>query len=479
MTEPGQGWAPKPGDRVVHRPRVEELRPVRIEATAPRARSFALNPPLILIYAFAALVGIGTLLLILPFAHKGHGFAPFVDALFTATSAATVTGLVTQETSSFWSMPGQFVIMVLMFIGGLGIMTIVGSLFVLAGQRVRLTQRMVMRETIGTAAFTHITRVIVRIILAAIVIQAVGFVVLVLRFAILYPRGDAMWHALFQAVSGFNNAGFTSIPSSENLTAFQTDRVILGTIAVLVILGSLSYGVMSDVVRRRRFSGLTLNTKLVLVFTGALLLIGTAVFYMFEAGNAGSIGDLSTSDKLINSAFHSVSRTSGFSTVDFGQTTDQTNMFYAALMFIGGASASVAGGIKVNTFALIVIATMSPLLGQTNVSAFGRTIPNLQIRWAQAIAVLFFLGIAMLGLTLTIVEPDYPFLDLMFEAVSAFATVGLSTGLTGDLSTESQVLLTIAMFIGRVAPPMVIVLALSRRDESDLIRHPRERMALG
>ena len=479
VTGTGQTWAPKPGDRVVHRPRAEELRPVRIEATPPRVRPFALNPPLILVYAFAALIGVGTLLLVLPFAHKGDGFVPFVDALFTATSAATVTGLVTQETSSFWTMPGQFVIMVLMFVGGLGIMTIVGSLFVLAGQRVRLTQRMVMRETIGTAAFTHITRVIVRIILAAVIIQVVGFVALVIRFALIYPSTEAVWHALFQAVSGFNNAGFTSVPASENLSAFQTDRFIVGTIAVLVVLGSLSYSVMRDVVVRRRFSGLTLNTKLVLVFTGTLLLVGTMVFYLFEAGNAGSIGDLSASDKLITSVFHSVSRTSGFSTVDFGQTTDQTNVFYAALMFIGGASASVAGGIKVNTFALIVLATMLPLLGKTTVSAFGRRIPYVQIRWAQAIAVIFFIGIALLGLTLTIVEPEYPFLDLMFEAVSAFATVGMSTGLTGDLSIESHLLLTIAMFVGRVVPPMVIVLALSQRDESDVLRYPKEHVALG
>jgi trk system potassium uptake protein TrkH len=472
-------WHPRPADKIIRRPRADQLHPVHIEVTPRRARPLVLNPPLILVYAFAALVGIGTTLLVMPFAHKGDGFAPFIDALFTATSAATVTGLVTQDTPSFWTIPGQAVIMVLMFAGGLGIMTIVGSLFVLAGQRTGLTQRMVMRETIGTSAFDNITRITVQIILGAVAIQLVGFLVLLIRLVFLYTLGDAAWHALFQAVSGFNNAGFTSLPESSNLSAFQTDIAIVGPIAVLVVLGSLSYLVMRDVVVRRRFPKFTLNTKLVLVFTGALLLVGTAIFYLFEVGNDGSIGRLSSFDKLVAAVFHSVNRTAGFTTVDFGQTTDQTNLFYAVLMAIGGASASVAGGIKVNTFAVFVIALLVSFRGQTSVSAFGRTIPDIQVRWAMVLVVLSFIGVALVTLTLTAVEQEYPFLDLMFEAVSAYATVGLSTGLTGDLSIVSKLVLTLAMFIGRVVPPMVIVVALSQQQSSDLFRYPRENVVLG
>lgn len=420
------------------------------------------------------LVFLGTLFLVLPFSHVGEGFAPLVDALFTATSAATVTGLVTQETSSYWTIYGQLVILVLMFAGGLGVMTIVGSMFVIAGQRVPLTQRLVMRETIGTASFTDITRVIMRIVLWAVAIQAIGFVVLFARFAFVYSPGDAVWHALFQAVSGFNAAGFVSVPDSENLSAFRTDKWVVGTIAVLVVLGSLSYMVISDVLRRRRFSTLALNTKLVVVFTVGLLLAGGVVFFALESGPESTIGELSLLDRVVTSAFHSVSRTSGFSTIDFDQTTDQTNVFYAALMFIGGASASVAGGIKVTTFALIVISTLATLRGRTNISAFNRTIPRVQVQWAYVIAIVSLFGVALVALTLTFTESEYPFVDLLFEAVSAFGTVGLSTGLTGDLSTPSQLLLVVAMFVGRVAPPMVIVVALSRQDEEDRVRYAKE-----
>lgn len=473
------GWVPKPADKVVRHPRFEQLGPTHVELAPRRRRPFALTPPLILVYAFGTLVGIGTLLLELPFAHQGDGLAPFVDALFTATSAATVTGLVTQETSSYWTLPGQAVIMVLMFAGGLGIMTVVGAMLVFGGQRVPLRQRLVIRETIGTASFTDITGVLVRIVLWAVAIQIVGFVVLFVRFDSLYSTGDAVWHSLFQAVSGFNNAGFTSIPDSENLSSFQTDKLVGGTIAVLVVLGSLSYWVLGDVIERRRFSTLSLNTKLVLVTTGVLLLAGAFFFLLFESGAGGTVSHLPIADKIATSVFHSVNRTAGFSTVDFGETTQQTNLFYAALMFVGGASGSVAGGIKVNTLAIIAITAVATLRGRATVSAFNRRIPKAQIQWAQVIVIVSILGVFLLASMLTFIEQDFPFLDLLFEAASAFGTVGLSTGLTADLSSTSQFLLVLAMFLGRILPPMVIIVALSRDDREPLVRYPKEQLVIG
>lgn len=478
MNGASSNWNPKPADRVVRHPRSGELGPVRIGLPPPRTHSIALNPSLILAYAFAVLIGLGTVFLTLPFASTGDGFAPFIDALFTATSAVTVTGLVTQETSSYWTGFGQFIILVLMFIGGLGVMTIVGSVFILAGQQLPLAQRMVMRETIGTASFTNIARITVRIVLWAVAIQAIGFVVLWIRFAII-DTPEAAWHALFQAISGFNNAGFTSLPDSDNLSAFGTDTFVVGSIAVLVVLGSLSYWVLDDVVRKRRFSRFALNTKLVLVFTALLIFAGAAAFILFESGNEGTMGDLPIHNKLTTSVFHSVNRTSGFSTVDFDETTDQTNFSYMALMFVGGASASVAGGIKVNTFALIVIATLASLRGNSTVSTFGRRVPNVQVRWAQVLVLGSIFCVFLLGFTLAFIEPEYAFLDLLFESVSAFGTVGLTTGLTGDLSSVSKLLLALAMFVGRVVPPMVIVVALSKFDEVDQIRYPKERVSIG
>lgn len=472
-------WVPKPADRVIRHPRMEQMAPVHIELPERRSNRTALNPPLILVYAFGILIGAGTLLLVLPFSHNGNGFAPLVDALFTATSAATVTGLVTVETSTFWSRPGQLVIMLLMFMGGLGVMTIATALLVLAGQRLSLTQRLVVRETIGTATFTNITSIAMKIVIWAVAIQVIGFIVLFVRFSSIYSTGEAAWHAVFQTVSGFNNAGFTSIPGSENLSIFRTDRILLGTIAVLVLLGSISYWVIADAVDQRRFSRLALNTKLALISTAALLTIGAVLFYVFESSNGGTLEGARALDRTTTSVFHSVNRTAGFSTVDFDLTNDGTNALYAGLMFIGGTSASVAGGIKVTTVALIVIAIAALIRGDRDATAFKRRVPLIQIQWAFALAMLSFVGVAVLAMALAIAERGYPFLDLLFEAVSAFGTVGLSTGLTDDLSTVGQVLLILGMFVGRVVPPMVIVVALSGNGEKSTYGNASEGVLVG
>ena len=467
---------PKPADRVVRRPRTDQISPVHIRLAPRRVRSVPRTPPLVLVYAFAVLVFLGTLFLVLPFSHVGEGFAPLVDALFTATSAATVTGLVTQETSSYWTIYGQLVILVLMFAGGLG----------------RDDNRRLHVRYCGATSPSHSTPcderndrhgVVYRhhggssceSCCGLVAIQAIGV------------RGSCSrdLHSSTAPETRCGTRFFKPSPVSTPLGSylFLTAKTcrrsgptsgLSGPSQSLWVLGSLSYMVISDVLRRRRFSTLALNTKLVVVFTVGLLLAGGVVFFALESGPESTIGELSLLDRVVTSAFHSVSRTSGFSTIDFDQTTDQTNVFYAALMFIGGASASVAGGIKVTTFALIVISTLATLRGRTNISAFNRTIPRVQVQWAYVIAIVSLFGVALVALTLTFTESEYPFVDLLFEAVSAFGTVGLSTGLTGDLSTPSQLLLVVAMFVGRVAPPMVIVVALSRQDEEDRVRYAKE-----
>lgn len=472
-------WKPKPADVVVRRPRRDLLRPIHIRVTSAREPSAALNPSLVLVYAFAALISIGTVLLSLPFSHNGDGFAPFIDALFTATSAGTVTGLIIQDTGTYWTLAGQAIILLLMFIGGLGIMTIASALFIIAGQRISLTHRLVMRETVGTAAFDDITAVTVRIVLWAVVIQLVGFLVLTARFAFLYPPWEAVWHGLFQGVSGFNNAGFVSFPNAHSLMEFRSERLITGTIAVLIVLGGLGYWVIDDVLRRRRFSRLTLNSKLVIVFTAWLLLTGAIGYYLGEVGNSQTLGKLGFADQVTDSLFHSVNRTSGFSTSDFDDTREETNLLYTVLMFIGGASASVAGGVKVNTFAIIVFAMLAAFHGRLGTTAFGRRVPAVQVMWALVIVALGFVSIYVTAILLAFFDSEYQFLDLLFESVSALGTVGFSSGITADLSIPSQIVLSIAMFIGRVGPPIAIVTALSRGDHERTHQYTREDVLMG
>ena len=453
--------------------------PVRMEVPAPRVKSPAVSPPLILLYAFGALIAVGTLLLMLPMAHGGDGLAPIEDALFTATSAATVTGLVVVETASYWTVPGQVVILVLMFVGGLGIMTIASALLVLAGHRASLTHRMVMGETTGAADFANIARMTLLLLIWAIAVQVVGFVVLLIGFTRAYPTAEALWHSLFQAVSGFNNAGFTSLPESASLSAFQADYLVVGTIAVLIVIGSTGFWVTADFFRQRRFRRLSLNSKLVLCWTGGLLAAGAVLFFAFESDNEATMGGLSAADRAFTSVFQSLNRTSGFSTVDFGATNDETNSFYMILMFIGGAAASVAGGIKVNTVAIVVIAVAASILGRDRPAAFGRRIPDHQVRWAFALTFIAFLAASSVALALAAIEDGFPLMEMLFESVSAFGTVGFSAGITPDLSVAGKLLLVAAMFAGRIVPPMVLRVALLPQTEGRPFRYPSDNVLIG
>ena len=474
-----EAWKPKPGDRVVRHPRQEEMSPVRVTVTTRNPPPRVLASPLILIYAFAGLVSFGTVLLLLPFSHHGDGFTPFVDAFFTATSAVTVTGLVVQDTPTYWTQVGQVFILALMFVGGLGFMTIATFLLVLIGQRATLSQRLLVRASLGVNQLGGLVRLTVGIVLVAVAIQVVGFVALFIRFSFLYPPAEATWQAVFQAVSGFNNAGFLVLREPGGLVDFSTDKIVLGIIMVLVLLGAISYWVMVDVARFRRFSLFSLNTKLVLILTGAMLIIGTVGFLAFEYENESTLGPLPIGDKLMGAVFQSAAaRTAGFTSVDYGSTQAHTNFFMTSLMFIGGASASTAGGIKVNTLAVVLIAMLSTFQGKTHASAFGREIPEAQVRRAMAIGAVATLFVFLVTLLLTFSETGFDFLGLFFESMSAFGTVGLSTGVTPLLSSWGHLILIFAMFVGRIGP-LTLALALAGRQERDMYRYAQERVTIG
>ena len=455
------------------------MSPVSLTVTVRKVPSRALASPLILIYAFAALIAVGTALLLLPVAHEGSGLTPFMDALFTATSAVTVTGLVIQETSTYWTRTGQVMILGMMFVGGLGFMTIATFLLILIGQRVTLSQRLLVRESLGVDHMGGLVRLTVGIVLVSVVIQMAGFVALVIRFSFLYPPAEAVWQAVFHAVSGFNNAGFIALSEENGLAHFRSDGVVLGTIGVLIILGAISFWVMVDVVRVRRFSLFALTTKLVLVLTATLVVVGTAVFLASEYTNPATLGSLSVGQKLSTSVFESVSgRTAGFTTINYDETEQHTNFFLTALMFVGGASGSVAGGIKVNTMAVVMAAVLSTMRGRTNAVAFGREIPRLLVQRAMVIGAISISFVFIVAMLLTFSQTGFDFIDLLFEAVSAFGTVGLSTGLTAEVSQWGQAIIVGTMFIGRLGP-LAIGLAMAQRTEADLYRYPSERVTIG
>ena len=466
----------------MRRPRVEEIGPVRVTVAHRRVQSRIFGSPLVLFYIFGALVAVGTGLLLPPFAHHGDGVTPFMDALFTSTSAVTVTGLIVQDTGTYWTLYGKAIILALMFVGGLGIMTFAAFLLVFFGRRVSLFQRLLMKESLGILPVNELGGLVglaIRIVAVAVAIQLVGFVVLTIRFLSVMEPLEAVGHGLFLSVSGFNGAGFVALPEAQSLAAFQTDITVIVLMGALIFLGSISLWVMADVAALRRLSPLSLNTKLVLVGTVTLIVLGAAGFFAFEHGGDTTFAALSVPDKVMVSWFESVSgRTAGFSTIDFGSTTQHTDFQFIGLMFVGGASASVAGGIKINTFAVIIVSVISTLRGRAHAVAFGREIPATIVQQAMVIGAVALALVFFFALLLTAVESGFDFIALLFESVSAFGTVGLSTGVTGDLSRWGQLILVVAMMVGRIGP-LALGLAMSRRAESDIYRHAREQVTIG
>ena len=474
-----QPWTPKPGSRVVRHPRQREIDPVHFTIPSRRPQSSMLASPLFLVYAFSVLIALGTALLLLPIAREGSGAASFVDALLTATSAATVTGLVTQDTASYWTGFGKATILVLIFVGGAGFMSVATFLLMLIGQRATAAERLLAHETLQLDHARDLAGITTRVVLVAAGIQLVGVAVLAARFSFLFSPAEAIWHAAFHAVSSFNSAGLVILPDSSSLSAFQDDPPVLAITAVLIVAGALGYGVLGDLVAARRFSLLKLNTKLVVVATLALIAAGAAVFLASECDNPETLRGLNWIDRIAVSLFEAISgRTAGFSSVGFEHTAQQTNFIFTALMFIGGASASVAGGIKVNTASVVVATVAATVRGRGRTSAFGREIPRAEVQRSFSITTVALAAAFIVVLALLLSERDFPFTHLMFESVSALSTVGQSIGLVPSLSTWGHFILIVSMLAGRIGP-IGLGLVMASRGGGDAYGRPLERVTIG
>ena len=474
-----QPWTPKPGNRVARHPRQREIDPVHFTIPSRRPQPSILASPLFLVYTFAVLIALGTGLLLLPIAREGGGAASFVDALLTATSAATVTGLVTQDTASYWTVFGKATILALIFVGGAGFMSVATFLLMLIGQRATAAERLLARETMQLDHARDLARITTRVVLVAAGIQLVGLVALAARFSFISSPAEAIWQAAFHAVSSFNSAGLVILPDSSSLSAFQDDPIVLAITAMLIVAGAFGYGVLVDLVAARRFSLLKLNTKLVVVATLALIATGAAVFLASEYDNPETLGGLRWIDRIAVSVFEAISgRTAGFSSVGFEHTAQQTNFLFTALMFIGGASASVAGGIKVNTASVVVATVVATARGRGRTSAFGREIPRAEVQRSFSVTTVALAAAFLVVLGLLLSERDFPFTHLMFESVSALSTVGQSIGLAPTLSTWGHFILIASMLAGRIGP-IALGLVMASRGGGDVYGRPIERVTIG
>ena len=473
-------WRPRLGDRMVRRPRPTETRPVTVTLPRPRSSSRGLASPLSVLFGFLLLMAVGTVLLLLPVSNQQDGFTPILTALFTAASAVTVTGLVVVESATYWSRVGQAVLWVLILVGGMGWLTLAGFLLVILGQRITLPQRLALREPMGTTQIGGVIRLVRNTMLSFLALQIVGAALLTLHFHDLFAWSwpKALGQGLFHAVSGFTNAGFTILPDSTSLSLFSGDLTVLTVMGLLILLGGLSFPVMADVVRLRRFSRFSLDTKIVLVGSMALWFLGALVIFAFESTE--TLGPLGVLDQVVNAVFHSISaRSGGFSTVEVGAMVPATAVFVTGLMFVGSASASVGGGIRLNTLGVLIATVAASLRGQRNITLFQREVVQDQVHRAIAVASFTGVFVFLLAFVLTFTESHQEFIDLFFEAVSAVGTVGLSRGVTPELSGVGKLLIISAMVLGRMGPLMLALALVQREQAIPLYRNPRERVKIG
>ena len=430
-----------------------------------------------MVAAFAGASLLGAVVLRLPVSSSDDGVS-FTTAWFTATSAVCVTGLNVVDTATQWSAFGEAVILLLIQAGGLGIMTLSTLLVVVVSRRLGLRQRMIA-ATESSLDVGDVRRLLFGVVRFSVISELVIVTALFLRFWLSHDEGvgRSLHLAVFHAVSAFNNAGFSLW--SDSLIGFQRDPVVLTVIALAVIVGGLGFPVWRQVVRNpRRFKRWNLHAKITVVATIGLLLVGTAAFAWFEWTNEDTLGGLTVFDSLVNSFFHAVTpRTAGFNSVDIGMLREPTRLLTEMLMFIGGGSASTAGGIKVTTFAVLGWVMWAEARGDPEVVAFGRRLPTAIQRQALSVALLA-IGLVVGATMLLLAISPFSREDLEFEAISAFATVGLSSNLTPLLSVGPQLILIALMIVGRVGP-ITLFAALVLREQDRRYTHPEERPIVG
>ena len=429
--------------------------------------------------AFALAIGVGTLLLSLPWAVAGERSSPPMDALFTATSAVCVTGLTVVDTSTYWSGFGQVVIMLLIQVGGLGIMTLATLAALLLSHRLGLRSSLIAQTESKAMSRGDVRHVIVRVTRFSLITEFVVAVILTGQLMLRHDEAlpQAVYHGVFHAISSFNNAGFSTY--SQNLVPFAGDPVFLLTICAAVIIGGLGFPVVFELLRGWRRPGTwSVLTRVTVFVTAALLVIGTVVIGLAELTNPLTMKGSGIVDGSALAIFTAVQpRTAGFNAVDVGAMRQETLFFTDLLMFIGGGSAGTAGGIKVTTFGVLVYVVWSQARGEAHVNVGRRRIPTATQRQAVSLT-LIAMGLLGVATFVLLTMTRFPFEAVLFEAISAFATVGLSTGITPVLPVDAQFVIVLLMFIGRVGP-LTVASALALRQRQQRHSLPEERMIVG
>ena len=440
-----------------------------------------LSPSQIIPLSFFAMILLGTLLLMLPFATRDGRGADLETALFTATSASCVTGLVLQDTAQYWTLFGQIVILCLIQVGGMGIVTMAVIISMFSGRKIGLKERWVMQESIAAPQVGGIVRMTGMILKVTLAVELAGAALLALSFCRTMNVGKGLWYALFHSVSAFCNAGFDLMGIKEpcsSLTAFTGDAIVNITLVLIILIGGIGFAIWNDV----REHGLRINrysqqSKIILV-TSLVLVLGGFCFMFFYEFALPQWAELSPGQRTLAALFQTVTpRTAGFNTVDLNAMSGAGKLVMLCLMLIGGAPGSTAGGFKMTTIAVLLLCVRAAYRGRESAEAFGRRVPDQSIRNAAAVFMLYILLFVGVGIAICCID-GVGLMPALFEAASAVATVGLSLGITAQLSTVSHLLLILLMFFGRVGG-LTLIYAVSTGDGPTGARLPMGRVTVG
>ena len=438
------------------------------------AKTVNLSPPSLLALGFLSFICIGTILLKLPISH--HGDMTWINALFTATSAVTITGLSVVNIGDAYTVFGQMVIMLLLQCGGLGFMTFAILAVLSLSAKIGLKQQIMAQDTIGQTNLSKVAMTIKGVLLYSLFFEGIGTLILTIAWMQDYPFQDAFFYAAFYSVSAFNNGGFSLFPNS--LMSFADQYLITLTISMLYIIGGVGFVVLMDIKRAKRWKTLSPNSKLILSTIAGLNLVAFLLIWAIEASNPHTLAAMSIGDQALNAWFHAtVPRSSGFNSLDMASMQNASTLLTMLLMFIGGGSLSTAGGIKVGTFIIVVLSVISFLRRSDEVRVFNHAVPERTTFKALAVVSITGMLITIGIFSLLLFEPKQNFLDLLFEVVSAACTVGLSRGVTGELQPASLIVLMLLMFAGRLGPLTLAYLIAT--PQKSRLKHPNADIQVG
>lgn len=433
------------------------------------------NPPLVLSLGFAIMISIGGLLLCLPFFSKTGDFTRPIDAFFVAASASCVTGLTTVNTLEHWNTYGHIILLILIQIGGLGVMSLTSMIPLILGKKIGLRSRIILKEQLNVDSLDGMIILFKYVLFFTFSVELIGAAFLSIRFIPIFGPGQGIWYSVFHSISAFCNAGFDIL--GDSILPYNSDYLVNLTLSALVIIGSLGFVVTFELFRKRTLKNLSTHSKLVLILTAIFLSLGTIGFFILEKTGGILVGE-KLGPSLLQSFFQStVARTAGFYSVDLAKIQDSTSLLLMGLMFIGGSPGSTAGGIKTTTFGVLVLSAISVIRGDEEPIVFKRHIGFETIRKALAIFLVSISIVFLVTFVLTITE-GFTLIDLLYEIVSALATVGASKGITPNLSMIGKVLIIFCMYMGRLGP-VTMAYAFGVKDKKVLIRYPESFISIG